>query len=97
MSRGDRMLPSEAARLADAIIGLSGCEPVPEWVADLGWRVAAGEMSGDTAARIIVEHDRRERPEAFGPMNAPQGIDFHDRRLCWPGGASVHWLQDRYL
>jgi hypothetical protein len=29
-------------------------------------------MSDDTAVRIIVEHHRREHPEAFGPMNAPQ-------------------------
>jgi hypothetical protein len=72
------MLPSEAGALADAIIGLSGCDPLPAWVADMGWRVAAGEMSGDTAVRIIVEHHRRERPEAFGPMNAPQDTGFLD-------------------
>jgi len=42
MIQEDRMLPSEAGALADAIIGLSGAEPVPDWVADLGWRVAAG-------------------------------------------------------
>ena len=53
--------------MADAIIGLSGGDRVPEWVADLGWRVAAGMMSADAAVGIIVEHHRREHPEAFGP------------------------------
>lgn len=61
--------------MANAIIGLSGGDPVPDRVADLGWRVGAGEMSGDTAVRIIIEHHRREHPEALGPKNAPQDTD----------------------
>jgi hypothetical protein len=71
------MLPSEVTAVADAIIGLSGGEPVPDWVSDLGWRVAAGMMSGDAAVAIIIEHHRREHPEAFGPApsTAQDGID----------------------
>jgi hypothetical protein len=39
--------------------------PGPEWVRDLYWQVASGLMSGDEAARILVEHYRREYPRAF--------------------------------
>jgi len=39
--------------------------PGPEWVRDLYWQVASGLMSGDEAARILVEHYRREYPQAF--------------------------------
>jgi hypothetical protein len=57
------MPPSEAAAPADAIIGLSARDPVPAWAADLGWRAAADELSGDAAVMTIVDRHRREHPD----------------------------------
>ncbi len=35
----------------------------PDWVRDLYWQVASGLMSGDEAARILVEQHGREYPD----------------------------------
>jgi hypothetical protein len=59
---GNSRLVSSLQALADAMAG-------PEWVRDLGWRVAAGLMSGDEAVAIILdEYPRRRiaRPSAEG-------------------------------
>lgn len=50
-------------------------EPGPEWVQDLYWQVAAGLISGDEAASILIEQHLREYPHPFvaaPPTPAPR-------------------------
>jgi hypothetical protein len=61
--------PADAIRTSDAVIGLSGGEPVSSWVHELQWLIAAGLLSADQAVDAVI--DRYIHSDAHG---------FDDRR-----------------
>jgi hypothetical protein len=46
--------PKEAIAIADAVCGLAGCPPVPDWLHSLEKQIAAGQLTVEEAVLIVI-------------------------------------------
>jgi hypothetical protein len=47
--------PKETLAIADAVCGLAGCPPVPDWLHSLEKQIAAGQLTVEEAVLTVIE------------------------------------------